>query len=84
MLAEKLFPKALQSLKTCVFANDNLCGKLFSSLKPPTTFNEIFKVTSIPFFIPDFNYLSCELDCYKSVNCRLWSVRLSHFILTLY
>ena len=24
--------------------------------------NERFKVTSVPFFIPDFNLLICELD----------------------
>ena len=36
-----------------------LCGKLVSSLQSPTTFDERFKVTSVPFFIPDF---SCELD----------------------
>ena len=26
-----------------------------------TTFDEFFKVTSVPFFIPDFSLLSCEL-----------------------
>ena len=45
---------------------NNLCGKLFSSLESPTTFDEIFKVTSVPFFIPDFNLLSCELDNFTS------------------
>ena len=28
----------------------------------PITFDEGFKVTSAPFFIPDFNLLSFELD----------------------
>ena len=42
--------------------NKNLCGKLFSSLESPITFEEIFKVTSVPFFIPDFNLLSYKLD----------------------
>ena len=36
--------------------------KLFSSLGSPTTFDESFKVIDEPFFIPDFNFLSCELD----------------------
>ena len=65
ILADETFPKALQNLKTCVIVN-NLCGKLVSPLKSPTTFNERFKVTPIPFFIPYFNLLSCELDNFTS------------------
>ena len=38
--------KALRSFETCVLVNNNLCRK----------------VASVPFFIPDFNLLSCELD----------------------
>ena len=49
MLAEKLFAKAVQILKTL-------------DLESPTTFDKIFIVTLLPFFIPDFNLLSCELD----------------------
>ena len=56
MLAEELFAKALQSFKTCVLINKNLRRKLFSSLELPTTFEEIFKVTLVPFFILDFNF----------------------------
>ena len=52
----------LRSFETYVLVNNKLCGKLFSLLKSPTTFDGIFKVTSIPFFIPDFNLLSCELE----------------------
>ena len=55
ILAEELFAKALRSFETYVLANSNLSGKLFSSLESPTTFNECFKVTSVPFFISDFN-----------------------------
>ena len=54
--------KSFTKLETCVLVNNNLCGKLLSSLKPPTTFDESFKVIPVPFFIPDFNLLSCELD----------------------
>ena len=50
ILAEELFAKALRSFKTCVLVNNKLCGKLFSSLKSPTTFDEIFKATSVFFF----------------------------------
>ena len=42
--------------------NNDLCGKLASSLELPITFAERCKVTSVPFCIPDFNLLSCELD----------------------
>ena len=54
--------KDLRSFETCVLVNNNLCRKLFSSLKSPTRFDANFKIFSVPFFIPDFNLLSCELD----------------------
>ena len=42
---------------------DNIsCRKLVLSLEFPIKFDERFKVTSVQFFIPDFNLLSCELD----------------------
>ena len=44
-----------KSLKTCVSVNTSLCGKITSSLELPTKFDESFKVTSVPFFIPGFN-----------------------------
>ena len=62
MLPDEPFAKALQTLETCVLVSNNLCRKLFSSLELPTTFEEIFKITLAPFFIPDFNLLSCELE----------------------
>ena len=71
--------KLYKALKTLVIVNNNLCRKLFSSLVSPTTFDEIFRVTSVPFFIPDFNLLGCELD-----NFMFKSVILSHFTLILY
>ena len=55
LLAVKSFAKALWSLKTCVLVNNNLSKKLFLSLESSTTFDESFKVTSVPFFIQDFN-----------------------------
>ena len=57
--AEEVFAKALRSFETCVLVNNNLCGKLFSSLEFPTIFGERFKVTLVPFFIADFKLLSC-------------------------
>ena len=59
--------------------NNNFCGKLLSSLELPKTFDESFKVTSGPFFIPDFNWLAC-----KNRQYYIWSVKLSHFILIFY
>ena len=51
-------------LETCVSFNNNLCGKLVSSLKSPTTFDGRFKVIWVPFFIPQFNLLSWKLDSF--------------------
>ena len=39
-----------------------MCGNLFSSLESSTTFDERFKVTSVPFFTADLKLLSCELE----------------------
>ena len=60
ILADEPFAKALQSFETCVLVNNNLFGKLFLSLESPTS----FRVTSVLFFIPDFNLLSCEFDSF--------------------
>ena len=62
MSADEPFPKALQSFETYVLVNNNLCRKLFPLLEPPIIFDQIFKATSVPFFIPVFNLLICELD----------------------
>ena len=62
ILADKPFMKALQSLEICPLNNNNLCGKLVPSLELRTIFDERFKVTSVPFFIPDVNVLSFALD----------------------
>ena len=64
ILAVKPFAKALRSLETCVLIKNKLCRKLFSSLETPTSFDERFMVTSVPFFISDFNLLSYELDTF--------------------
>ena len=45
----------LQKLyESCVLVNDNLREEFASSLESPTTFNERLRVTSVSFFIPDF------------------------------
>ena len=62
--ADESFAKALRSFETYVLVNNNLCGKLLSSLESPTTFGVSLKVTSIPFCILDFNFLTCELETF--------------------
>ena len=57
ILADDLFAKALRRLETCVLVNNNLWGKIFSSLESPIIFDERFiKVIPVPFFIADFNF----------------------------
>ena len=73
--ADEQLAKALQSFETCILVNSRLCS-LFSSLKSPTAVDDSFKVTSIPFLIPDFNLLSSALD-----NFTFKVLYLSHFIL---
>ena len=46
----------------------NLCGKLASSLELLIKFDRRFKVTLVPFLIPDFNFLKCE-----SFSFPFWS-----------
>ena len=43
-----------------MFVSNNLFGKLISSLELPITINGSMH----PFFIPNFNLLSCELDSF--------------------
>ena len=47
--------------RNCAFVT-NLHGTLLSPLESPIRFDKNFKVTSVPFFIPDLNLLSCKLD----------------------
>ena len=61
ILANELFPNVLQRIKTFELVNnDNLCGRLLSSLESLITFDERFNVTSVPVSFPDFDLLSCE------------------------
>ena len=64
VLAEELFAKALGSFETCVLVRNNLCWKLFLIVRITNNICRNFYyyfVTSLPFFILDFNLLSCEL-----------------------
>ena len=49
ILTEEPFTKALWSLKTCILANNNLCGKLVSPLESLTIFDESFKLLQYHF-----------------------------------
>ena len=73
MLTDEPFENALRSFETCVLVNNNLCGKLISSLESPTTFDGRCKVTLVSFFIADFNLLSCELDNF-TFNVLYWVI----------
>ena len=63
VLADESFAKGLWRLKTCGLV------KNISSLEFPIKFDERFKVASVPFFIPNFSFLSCELD---SFTFKVW------------
>ena len=56
IIAKWLFAKALWSLETSVLVNNNLWGKLFSSLESRTTFDERFKVTLVSFLFQISTY----------------------------
>ena len=62
VLTAEPFAEALEILKTCVLINKNVCGKLFASLESLKTLYESFKVTSVLFFILNFNRLSYKLN----------------------
>ena len=48
----------LQGLyETWALVTNNVWGKLFTSLESLVTFDEICKVTLVPFFMSDFNLL---------------------------
>ena len=53
--ADEPITKALQNLETCVKVNNELSGKLSPLLQSPIAFAKRFKLTSAPFFIPNFN-----------------------------
>ena len=75
MLTGEPFAKAFENFETCVLVNNNLCGKLVSSLNFPIKFDETLKVTSVPFLIPDFNLLRWELDNFTfNVNIILYYI----------
>ena len=74
MLHDEPFAKVLRSLENCVLVNNNWCKKIFSSLESPATFDERFEVTPIPFFIPDFNLLSCKLENFTFKVFNVYSI----------
>ena len=61
ILADEPIAKTLRIFETYnVLVNNNLCGKLASSLELLIKFDRRFKVTSVPFLIPDFNFLDAN------------------------
>ena len=53
ILADEFFAKALRSFGTCLLVSYSLWGKFVSSLD---------EITSVTFFVANFNLLSCEWD----------------------
>ena len=56
ILADEFFAKALRSFGPCLLVSYSLWGKFVSSL------DETFLITSVAFFVANFNLLSCEWD----------------------
>ena len=73
ILADEPFAKSLHIFETCVSVNNNLCRKQVSSLEFPIKFDERFKVTSVPFFLADFNLLSYEWDNF-TIKVLYWVI----------
>ena len=65
ILDDKPFANALQILETCVLVDNNLYGKLVSSLDSPVAFDENW-VIEYQFCIPSFILVSCGLDNFTS------------------
>ena len=59
---DELFAKALRSFETFLSVSNNLCQKLVLSLELPIIFDDSFSVTSVSFFVANFNLSSCEFD----------------------
>ena len=72
LLTNESFEKALLILENCVSINNNLQGKLFSTLEFPIKFDERFQVTTVSFVIADFNLLSYELGNF-TLNMLYWA-----------
>ena len=62
ILVVETFAKVLRIFETCILVRNNLCRKLALSLASSIAFVERFRVTRVPFCIPDYNLLSCESD----------------------
>ena len=56
ILPNKLNAKDFWRFPTCLLVNNNLCGKLVSSLELSLMFDDSLRITSVLFFVADFNY----------------------------
>ena len=61
-LPNNLLAKSLLRFANYLLVNNNLEGKLVSSL--PIVFDDNLKTTPLSFFIAGFNFLSCEFDSF--------------------
>ena len=58
---DELSVKALRIFETCLSINNNLWGKLVSSLESRIIFGDNLKTTYASFFIAEINLFNCEL-----------------------
>ena len=56
--------KTLRRFATCLLVNNNLCEKFVSSSELLIIFDDNLKATLVPFFIAEFNLLSCDFDSF--------------------
>ena len=61
MSADELLAKALRKVETCLSVNNNSCGKLASSLESPIMLGDNLNITSVSFFIANFNLVVANL-----------------------
>ena len=78
ILADDLFAEALQSFETYVLVNNTIYVEYYSH---HYNHQQHFEVTSTPFFIPNFNLLSCELDNF-TFKVLYWVILYWYYIKT--
>ena len=76
-----LFVSALQRFATCSLNNNKLSGKLASSLELPILFDDSLKITSVLYFVVDFNSLSYELNSF-TFKLLYWVVLYQFYSIT--
>ena len=61
LLVDVFFAKALQGFAACLSVNNNLFRKGVSPLEIPIMFGDSVKITSVAFFVANFDLLNYDL-----------------------